>query len=282
LAAAFGAGAALAASSVVTLGSSGPHPADVTVQWGDTVTFTNGSGETHGVTIPRLTVASPPIPPGGSWAQVFDGRTGNYQFRQTGSKNFPGTVVVQLMGTVTMTATPAIVTYGKAVTFRGTALPGFPVKLEYQATGQAGVWKEAGTVQAASDGAWSTSLVPEVGGRYRATAAADQLRSPVLAVGVRPRISVTAPRRARAGSRVTLRVRIAPAGAGTTADLERYNSRGRRWVREARGRINASGRVSFRVRATPGRSLFRIELLRFALRPGYESVTGKAFSVTGT
>jgi plastocyanin len=282
LAVLFGAGLALAGTASVTLGPAGPQPATVTVQWGDTVVFSNGDGEAHGVTIPRITVESPSLAPGASWAQVFDGRTGNYIFRQTGTRSFGGTVVVQLTGGVTMTATPAVLTYGKRVTFRGTALAGFPVKLEHLPAGTSGAWIERSTVQAGSDGSWSTSLVPETGGRYRASAAADQLRSPVVSVGLRPRISVTAPKRAPAGRVVTVRARIAPAGAAVTADLERYDTARRRWTRVDRRRVDRAGSVSFRWRVVAGRSRLRVQLTRSALRSGFEPTTGAAVSVSGS
>ena len=282
LAALGGAGFALAGTVGITLGPSGPSPATVTVQWGDTVVFTNGDGQAHGVTIPRLTVASPSIPPGGTWAQAFDGRTGNYVFRQTGARDFAGAVVVQLSGSVSLTARPAAVTYGQRATFSGRALPGFPVKLEQQPSGQAGQWVERATVTAGADGAWSTSLVPEIGGRYRASAAADQLRSPTAVVAVRPRITFTAPRRARVGSRLTLRARIAPVGAVTSADLERYDAGRRRWSRVDRKRVSAQGVATFRWRVVGGTSRLRVALVRVAMRPGYDPVNGKAVSVAGS
>jgi plastocyanin len=278
----FGAGFALAGTVNVTLGPAGPNPATVTVQWGDTVSFANGDGVEHAVTIPRLTVASPAIPPGGSWSQAFDGRTGNYVFRQTGARDFSGAVVVQLTGSVTMTARPAAVTFGQRVTFSGRALPGFPVKLEQQPSGQAGQWVERASVPAGADGSWSTSLVPEIGGRYRASAAADQLRSGTAAVAVRPRITFTAPRRARTGSRLTLRARIAPVGSATSADLERYDTARRRWNRVDRRRVSAQGVATFRWRVVGGTSRLRISLVRVAMRQGFDPAAGKPVSVTGS
>ena len=278
----FGAGVALAATVTVTLGPSGPQPATVTVQWGDTVTFANGDSAAHSVEIPRLTVASPSIPPGGSWAQVFDGRQGNYAVRQTGERNFSGAVIVELTGKVTMTATPAHVVYGKRVSFQGTALPGFPVKVEQQIAGASAEWTESLTATAGADGAWSASLVPQIGTRYRASAAADQLRSPTVSVGVRPAVSLAGLRRAPTGRKLTLRTRIAPAKAAITADLERYDAARRRWVREDRRRVSPAGTVAFRWSVLKGRSRLRVQLLRIALRPGFEAATSKQLLITGT
>ena len=281
LAAIFVSGLAFAATTGVTLGPAGPQPATVTVQWGDTVSFANAGGEAQSVTIPRLTVASPAIPPGASWAQVFNGRTGNYIFRQTGTRNFSGAVVVQLTGSVTMSAKPSVVSYGKRVALAGKSLAGFPVKVEQQPAGQAGTWTERVTVQAGADGAWSTSVLPVIGGRYRASAAADQLRSTVVSVGVRPRISLVAPRRVSAGRRVPVRARIAPAGAASSADLERYDAGRRRWVREDRRRVGPGGTVAFRWSAVKGRSLLRVQLFRVGMRTGFEPASTRPIAVTG-
>jgi hypothetical protein len=279
----FGAGLAFAGTTTVSLTAAGPQPGTVTVQWGDTVSFANASGGSPVVTIPRATVASPAIPPGGSWAYAFDGRSGNYVFRQTGGqRDFGGTVVVQLNGRVTMTARPETVTFGGRVAFRGTALAGFPVKLEQQSAGQGGQWTEQLTVPAAADGAWSASVVPQIGSRYRASAAADQLRSQTVFVRVRPRITVTVPRRAVAGRLVTVRARIAPAGAATSADLELYEPARRRWARVERRRVARSGLVSFRWRVPKGRSRLRVELFRTGLTNGFEPATGRPVSVIGT
>jgi hypothetical protein len=281
LVALFASGLAFGATTAVTLGPSGPQPATVTVQWGDTVSFANAGGNAYGITIPRLTVASPAIPPGGSWAQVFNGRTGNYIFRQTGARNFSGSVVVQLTGSVTMAAKPTAVTYGKRVALSGKSLAGFPVKVEQQPAGQAGTWTERASVQAGADGAWSTSVLPVIGGRYRASAAADQLRSSVVSVGVRPRISLVAPRRMTAGRRVPVRARIAPATAASSADLERYDTARRRWTREDRRRVGPGGTVAFRWSAVKGRSLLRVQLFRVGMRTGFEPASTRPVAVTG-
>ena len=64
----------------------GPQPARATVAWGDTVTFTNSDDKAHQITIPRLSLESPSITPGGTFDYVFNGRRGNYGYRQTGRR----------------------------------------------------------------------------------------------------------------------------------------------------------------------------------------------------
>lgn len=280
LAGLFAGGIALAAATTVSIGPEGPSPATVTVQWGDTVTFKNDDKSPHGITIPRVAQASPLIPAGGSWTRVFDGRSGSYGYRQTEGRSYLGSILVQLKGEVTMKATPANVLYGKRVTLAGSALPGHAVKLEQLVAAASGQWVEVVTVTAGGDGKWSTSLAPKLGARFRATAAAGQLRSQAILVSVQPIISLTRPTGAKAGTTVAVRGRIAPAGAAKTADLERYDGTRRRWVRQDRRQVSAKGIVSFRWKAVKGRSQLRVQVQRYALKPGFEPTTSRPVAVS--
>jgi plastocyanin len=279
LAGLFAAGVALAASTTVTLRDEGPSPTTVTVKWGDTVTFANAGPKPHAVTIPRLESSSPLLEPGQAWSQVFDGRAGRYPFRQVQGRGFPGLVVVELEGKVTMTAKPEVVTYGKRVAFTGTALPGASVKLEQLLSPQAGEWVERMSFVAGADGKWAASLAPTLTGRFRASAAAGQLRSPTISIGVQPAVTLTAPRGAKAKKVVAVRGLIKPAGAAMTADLERYDADRKRWVRADRRRVPKSGKISFQWEAVKGRSRLRIQLHRFGLKPGFAAVASKPVAV---
>ena len=280
LATLFAAGLALAGAATVTIGAAGPEPASVTIQWGDTITFANVDDAPRGITIPRLQLASPAIAPGGNWAHVFDGRSGSYGYRQTEGRGFQGSILVELKGSVTMKATPATVTYGRKVSFTGKSLPGHAVKLEQLIAPQAGQWVELASVTAGTDGSWSTSIVPKLGARFRATAAAGQLRSPAVSVDVQPTISLVRPSGAKAGKLVTVRGRVAPPGAVRTADLERYDSERRRWVRQERGTVTKSGSLAFRWKAVKGRSRLRVNVQRFGVVQGFAPATSKTVTVT--
>jgi plastocyanin len=273
----FGAGIAVAATATVGLGPQGPQPATVTVNWGDTVTFRNDDSKAHGVTIPRDGATSPLLGPGATWARVFDGHAGNYGYRQTeGGRNWAGVVVVQLNGTVTMTASPPVVVFGQRVTFKGKAAPGLSVHLEHLLAPQVGQWTEVASVDAGADGNWEISLVPEFGTRFRATAAARQLRSSPVPVGVQPALTVVRPKGTFRDKQIgTVRARIVPANAASSADLERYDRSRLRWVREDRRRVGPGGVVSFRWKAVKGRSQLRVVVHRFALKPGFDPGVSK-------
>jgi plastocyanin len=278
----FAAGVALAAATTVSLGSDGPQPATVTIQWGDTVTFRNDDTRPHGITIPRVVQQSPLIQPGGTWTRVFDGRAGNYGYRQTEGRAHLGSVMVELKGKVTLKAVPVTVAYGKRVTFSGEALAGHEVKLEQLVAADSGQWEQVVTLTAGADGRWTTSLVPKLGARFRATAAAGQLRAQAVSIRVQPTVSLVRPAGARKGRIVTVRGRILPAGSATSADLERYDPDRRRWVREDRRKVAANGTVAFRWEAVKGRSQLRVQVQRYALRPGFEPVASKPVAVTAS
>lgn len=272
----FAGGIALASVTAVGLGPSGPQPATVTVQWGDTVVFRNDDVRAHAVTIPRTGANSPLIAPGGTWTNAFDGRAGSYFFRQTeGGRGYVGSIIVQLTGTVTLASRPETVEFGKSVTFSGTAPRGHRVTLEHLRVASSGQWAEIVTVTAGADGTWSTPFVPKVSTRFRATAAAGQLRSAAVKVGVQPKVALLRPIRARAGKVSSVRARVQPAVAAATADLERYDTNRRRWLLEDRRKVGAGGIVSFRWESEKGRSQLRVVLRRYALRPGFEPVESK-------
>lgn len=281
-AAVFAAGVALAAATTVSIGAEGPQPATVTIQWGDTVTFKNDDSRPHGITIPRVVEQSPLMQPGATWTRVFDGRAGNYGYRQTEGRAHLGSIMVELKGKVTMKASPATVAYGKRVTFSGEALAGHAVKLEQLVAADSGQWIEVVTVTAGGDGKWSTSLVPKLGARFRATAAAGQLRAQAVSIRVQPTLTLVRPRGAKKGKIVTVRARVLPARAAASADLERYDTARRRWVREDRRKVSASGAVAFRWEAVKGRSQLRMQVQRYALKPGFEPVASKPVSVTAS
>jgi plastocyanin len=275
-------GFAAAAVTTVTLTGAGPQPGTLTVNWGDTVVFSNGDAQSHVVSIPRLTVASPPIPPGGSFSQAFEDRIGNYIFRQVAARAFQGTIVVALNGTLTLTGRPSSVQFGRNVTFQGRSpYPGRPVILEQLPPGTT-TWTQAAQVVAGTDGAFSTSLAPQIGARYRATAAAGQLRSGPIAVSVRPRLTLTVtPRRGAVGRRAVVRARVTPVDAVRRLDFEVYEPRRRRWSRVATRAVARNGTVTFRWAIRSGSSRVRVSVRRVEVRQGFDQATSAIVVVRG-
>jgi plastocyanin len=276
-------GFALAASSTITLGSTGPTPASLTIGWGDTVSFVNGDSEAHVVTISRLEASSPSIPPGGTFTQAFDGRGGNYFFRQLGTRNFNGNIALEVKGRVTISANATVVPFGRSVTLRGTSpYPGTPVVIEQRHPGGSSEWADLRTLTAGGDGAWSTAVRPATGRQYRATVAAKQLRSASVAISLTPLIRITGyPRRVKAGRPATVSARITPAVAATGAELERWDTRRKSWSRVASSPVRR-GRVTLRwPEAEKGRTRVRVSVRRGSLASGFEPSASPAVVVTG-
>jgi plastocyanin len=306
-----GAGLALGAGFTVTLGSNGPVPANLAVNWGDTVTFSNPDSAEHGLVFTRraprqegvtttttsTTTTTPGnvIPPGGTFVGVFDGKKGRYPYKElvtvttkggTKQKGFEGNIVVNLSGAVTLKASKRTVVYGTPVDFTGrSTLLGFPVAIHERDPEDE--WGEVLTVTPTADGTFSARLVPEIGASFRATAAADQLVSPKLKVSVKPLLTIRASsRRAKAMHRVRVTVAVEPdEDAVTSIELMRsYNPKHPtqvRWKSLMTKKVDEDGRVVFTVRALSGRSLFRAQVSRLNLEPGYTPTVSGVVSVTG-
>jgi len=278
------AGYALGASASISLTADGPQPETVTVNWGDTVVYSNSDSVEHAIRIPRAEVTTPSIPPGGTFEQKYEGRGGNYNFVQVGRRNHSGQVVVKVDGEVTLKASAGTVLYGKPVTLSGTsAYPGHPVIVRGRDAGAGGDWKPVLEIVAAEDGTYSGSIRPKVGARYQARAAADQLASKLVDVAVKPKVTIAVSRRvAPAGSTLTVTGRILPGGSVDRADLVGYDQRRRRWVTVATRPVAKSGKVVYRVKVEEGANRLKISFRRGETSAGYTPAESRFVRVLGT
>ena len=284
LAALLGAGYAMAAGMTVALTVDGPQPARATVAWGDTVTFANSDDKVHQITIPRLSLESPSINPGGSFAHVFNGRRGNYGYRQTGGgPNKLATIVVDLKGSVTLKPSATTVRWGTPLRLSGkSTFPGTPVNIAERLPGAGTSWSQVGTTEAAADGSFAVVLKPRRGAQYRAQVAADQISSGTVGISVQPILTIRAlSRSAKVGTPVTVTARVTPAHAATMVDLQRLDPRHSRWLTDARKRTTAKGQATFRWKALPGRTRLRIAVRPLGLRAGWSETFSATVTVTG-
>ena len=277
-----GASVALAVTDhPVSLTATGPQPTETQVTWGDRVVFTNATGASQTLTIPRLDVTQA-LAPGASHTQVFDGRRGAYSFRQrAGNQVFDGTVVVDVSGELTLAVVPTTPRFGQAVRFTGRSpFSETPVVIEGMIGGKR---TPLATVTPAADGAFTVSIRLARGGRLEALAAARQARSPSVAVTVRPLLTLSAaPAQGRAGRFVTFRGRVRPGDAASAVRLETYDTRRKRWVRVKSAGVRSGGVVAFSVRAEKGSSRYRLTIPRGGLKTGYSTVTSRTVIVRGT
>ena len=222
--------------------------------------------------------------PGGTFEQVFDGRRGNYLFRQKGGggPNTTASIIVDVPGTVTLATSASVVDYGKSLRLSGkSSYPGTPVKIAQRAPGSGSMWLAVSTVTAAADGSYSLEVEPKLGARFRAQVAADQLLSDPVLISVRPVLTVrTTARRTKAGRQITVIGRVTPAKAATNMDLERYDPRRRRWFTQAKGRVRSSGGVTFKWTAKKGVSRLRVAVKPLSLGGGWAPAVSSFVTVT--
>jgi plastocyanin len=275
------AGFALAGGVAVTLGPSGPQPKVATVAWGDTLSFVNGDSVAHAITSPREDLRSPAIPPGGTYVSVITARTGTYPYRQTGGKSFTGALVVSTSGTVSLTAQPSSVLYGRSITLTGvSSIPSTPVLIEQHLRG-ARDWTQIATVTSAEDGEFSTVASLPIGANVRASVASGQVRSKVVHVRVRPRLAIASQaRRTVANRRIDVVARITPPNASRRLYLLACSVRSGAWKRVASKRPGSGGGASFKWKAQPGRTLLRVAIKNDDLLKGYSPSASGVISVT--
>jgi plastocyanin len=274
------AGYALAGQATVNLGPAGPQPANLTVTWGDTVTFVNTDSVAHVVASGAAGFTSPQLNPGQSYEHVYNGATKSYGYeQQLGAGKFRGTVVVGITGTLTLSASRSKVAYGQSFLLSGISPLGeSPVRIQARSTG---AWTTVTDVTPSPDGRFSVPLKGSVAARLRAAAAADQLHSTEVKIQVTPALKVHASgRRVPAGRRLTVRATVAPANSATFATLERFNAKRFRWQTVSLRRLR-SGSAVFSWAVPGGRSLLRVSITGRSTQGKFSPVQSKPFAVVG-
>jgi plastocyanin len=283
--AAVGAGVSAAATQVeIKLTATGPQPAEVKLNWGDTVVFTNADTVPHSIAIPKLALNSPAIPPGGTLTQVFDGKRGSYPFRQRlPSKSYPGLITVEVTGTLTLKTPKPVVPTGRPVLLSGVSAYGpSPVSLQARLAGASSGWVVLATVTPDESGAFSAPVAIARGGRLRATAAAGQLVSPTVSVTILPKLKLTVfPRKTKKGRPVKITTRIQPANAARTATLETFNPRRNAWSRVRTSSFTSAGVVTFTWPAAGGSTLVRVIVPRSSVNSGFAPTLTLGVTVKG-
>jgi hypothetical protein len=120
------------------------------------------------------------------------------------------------------------------------------------------------------------------GGRLRAVVAAGQIRSEFADIRILPRLRMRVSRnRVAKSSRILITGRLTPASAGDSIDLEE-RPQGERWERTRTKDVSRRGTVTFVVRASEGRTFFRLSLARGGVNAGFAPVTSRPALVVGT
>jgi len=216
---------AATADRPIVISAAGFTPRNVTINVGDTVTWSNTDTRAHQVVVDR--VCSITVQPAATGTCTFRA-TGRFDYREPSQNRnvWRGTITVRA-GTlgVTIAASPRLVTYLGATTLSGavsTAQPNERVSVRAQACG-ATSFAALATVTTTTGGAWTLSARPQRTTVYEAQWRSVSARTTVT---VRPRVTL----RKLTRGRFAVRVSAAQAFGGKIAVLQRRTSTGS-WVR---------------------------------------------------
>ena len=215
-----------AATIQVSITRVGFVPTDVTVDLGDTVTWTNADTRNRQVVSQAAGFASPVLRPTETYSFKFT-KAGRFRYEDPlVSPRQRGTVTVRAVGSVTLAAQPAIVRYGRSTVLSGKismARANETVSIFAERCKET-AFSKIGEVKTETNGTWTFGTKPLDRTNYRAqwgTVNSD----PVL-VRVRPRLTLAK----LAAHRYRVRVFAAQSFAGHSVSFQRWNATRRVWV----------------------------------------------------
>lgn len=216
---------AATADRPIVISAAGFTPRNVTINVGDTVTWSNSDTRAHQVVVDR--VCSITVQPAATGTCTFRA-TGRFDYREPSQTRnvWRGTITVRAATAgLTIAASPRLVTYLGATTLSGavsTAQPNERVSVRAQPCGSTS-FASLATVTTTTGGAWTLSARPQRTTVYEAQSRGVTARTTVT---VRPRVSL----RKLTRGRFAVRVSAAQAFGGKIAVLQRRTSTGS-WVR---------------------------------------------------
>lgn len=224
----------------VTIANRAFSPVRVTALEGDSVDWRNSDLMVHDVSLSGGVVSSGALSRGGSFS---------HRFAQAGSHPYLCTIHPFMTGQVDVH--PALlqvasgsVLAGREVALHGRTVGGGTVTIE-QKTGGSAAFTAVASLQADSAGRFHGTVRPQASSDYRAVGVRGA--SPAVTVTVASRLRVTLT--ARRSGRFT-QVRVTAPGAGrATATLQLYSRERFTWLDRRRGRLDAAGHATFRLRA---------------------------------
>jgi plastocyanin len=235
LAAALAAPSAFAATRTVDITRTGFVPDRLTIDAGDTVTWTNRDTTQHQVVADGGDFPSSPVlQPNQAYSYRFL-RSGSFGYRDGVARNERGRIIVR--EGVTLAAAARIARFGAATTLSGVVSNGQAgenVTVEAQACGTT-TFTRLGTATSVANGAWSLAVKPTLNTVYQV-----RWRNAVSAkveVKVAPRVALVRLRARRFSARVT----AAASFAGKYVVLQRYATARRRWVTVKRVVLRTAG-----------------------------------------
>jgi plastocyanin len=224
-----------AATKTVDITRLGFVPDRLTIDPGDTVTWTNKDSAQHQIVADQAAFpASPALQANQTYSYRFV-RSGTFSYRDGFARNERGRITVR--DGVSLAALPSIMRFGGSTTLSGAvsnAQAGENVTVEAQECGKPTAVR-LGSVTTAANGAWSMAVKPTVNTTYQVrwkTTASSKLE-----VKVAPRVALV---RLRAG-RFSARVTANQSFVGKYVVLQRYSAARRRWLTLKRVVLRTAG-----------------------------------------
>jgi plastocyanin len=178
---------ALAGSGAVQIASTGFNPANVSVQSGDSVNWTNSDTVRHEVAVTG-TSCKLSLEAGQSGSCAFPS-AGTFAYSDPTSAGFDGTVsVAPNSRSVSLAASRALNIFGDAVVLSGTVSSKAAGEQVTVISHPAGLPEARTTVTTTTGGNWSLQVQPRVKTSYQAQY--DTASSPSVTVSIRPRITL--------------------------------------------------------------------------------------------
>jgi len=213
-------------------------PAHVTINTGDTVTWTNSTNANHQVVANDGTFTSPVLKAGQTYSFTFK-TAGKFAYRDSLNPTVKGSATVQGPAPeVTLAADSPVVTYGSSTTISGKISSGAAsesVSISSRALG-ASTAQQLATVTTSSTGTFTYTVNPSMQTTYTATWKGTTSQS--VTIQVRPRLTLQ-----RYGStRLYVKARTANSLEGHFVYLQRLTGVG--WITVGRITLGASsGRI---------------------------------------
>ena len=223
--------AATAKNVSVDISKVGFVPGTVTLQTGDTITFTNKDTGTHQAVCATCPFTSPVLAPGQTFVTPAFAKTGKFSVVDPLNKNKKVVVTVAAApAAITLAATPRAVAYGAAVATAGTlstAQANQSVDILAQLCGENAA-KVIGTVKTGTNGSYTFSTQPTTNTSYTARykpATGAAVTSTASGVAVRPALILR-----RLGThRFSAKVIAAQSFVGKAVVLQRWITAKHRW-----------------------------------------------------
>jgi plastocyanin len=218
----------------VDITAAGFTPKTVTIEFGDTVSWTNKDAGAHQVLADQLTFpTSPVLAQNQTYSYTFT-KSGNFGYRDALHTNHRGTVVVR--AGVSLKAAPAVVRYGGTSTLSGAVsslAAGETVNIDSKQCG-ATTFTRVASVKSTANGAWSAPVKPVMNTVFRANW--KNANSPELTQSVSPLLTL---KRVRA-RRFTATATGAVALTGKRLVVQRYVRLKRTWKAVKQVTLNKS------------------------------------------